>query len=90
MEKLDKILDKALAKKGLLKQARGAEICFYSESWNRIPFSPISFSKGILKVSVESSVAASELSMKEEELINFINEKAGYKAVKKLRIVNIS
>jgi len=88
MERLSKILGPALAKKGLLRQATGAQICFYAESWKKVPFSVISFSNGILKVSITSSSAASELQMLSEDLIDFLNRKIGKKQVRSIRIIN--
>ena len=90
MDKLGKILRPALAKKGLLGAATSAEICFLAEEWGKGHFGAISYSKGILKLSVVGSSAASELSMKEEELISYLNEKLGREHVKQIRIMNHS
>ncbi len=88
MDKLDKFLRPALAKRGLLKVATSAEVCFLAEKWARIPFKADSFSGGILKVSVESGAAASELKMAEDDLIKHINSKIGKVVVRSIRIVN--
>ena len=88
MEKLDKFLTSSLAKKGLGKAVIGAQICFYALEWGNSRFEPISFSRGILKVSVSSSSAASELQMEEEKLIQYLNSKIGKKVVKSVRIIN--
>jgi hypothetical protein len=90
MDKLDKILLPALAKRGLAGTATSAQICFFATQWGKIAFIPISFSKGILKVSVTSCTASSELQMREEELIDFVNKKAKREIVKQLRIYNKS
>lgn len=89
MDKLDKFLRPALAKRGLLGAATSAEVCFVADKWGNGRFSAISFSKGILKLSVRSSAAASELSMESENLIRFLNEKIGRKSVESVRIVNM-
>lgn len=88
MDKLNKILRPALAKKGLLGAATSAEICFMAEKWGNGRFCAISFSKGVLKLMVEGSSAASELSMEQENLISFVNKKLGKNSVKSVRIVN--
>lgn len=88
MDKLDKFLRPALAKKGLLGAATSAEVCFLADKWGNGRFSSTSFSKGVLKLSVLSSAASAELSMQEEELINFLNKRIGRESVKSIRIVN--
>jgi hypothetical protein len=88
MDKLSKILKGSLARRGLLKPSEGAEICFYAEKWGKLPFCPISFSKGVLKVSVDSSAVSSELHMQADDLLGFINKKLGKKMVRQLRIIN--
>jgi hypothetical protein len=87
MEKIDQILAKSLAKKGLSKVTQGAMICFYASEWNKDLFCPISFTNGILKVSVDSSPAASELQIRESELIEYLNNRIGKKSVRQLRII---
>lgn len=88
MKQLKDILKQSLAKKGLLKVATSAEICFYAENWGKIPFTAISFSNGLLKIAVNSSAAASELQMEENNLIEFLNKKIGKELVKRVRIIN--
>lgn len=88
MERIDKILRPALAHKGILKQATGAEICFLAEKWGKGRFQAISYSDGLLKLSCASSSASSELHMQTEELMEHINEKLKWKAVRKVRITN--
>ena len=90
MEKLSNILRPALAKKGLLKVATSAEVCFYASKWTCVRFEPISFARGTLKVSVTSSSAASELQMQSEDLMESINRKFVKKVVRAVRIVNYS
>lgn len=87
MEKLDKILHQSFKNKPIAKPLQSAEICFYAEGWGSGSFVPISFLNGVLKVSVSSSSAASELDIKKEELIDFINTKIGKRTVRGLRII---
>lgn len=87
MEKIDKILAKSLAKKGLSGVTRGAMICFYANEWGNGLFIAISFVNGILKVSVSSSPAAAELQIKEMELLDNLNTRLGKKVVRQLRII---
>lgn len=88
MEKINSILKRTLAKKGLLRAATSAEICFYASQWSKGRFTTISCSRGVLKVSVQGSCAASELQMEEGKLIRHLNEKFGVETVKKLKIIN--
>lgn len=88
MEKLDKILRHRLAQRGLSETAEGAQICFLVEKWGKSHCQPISFSKGVLKVSTASSSEASELQMEAEQLIEYLNKKMGKKIVQRVRIVN--
>ena len=87
MEKLDKILMAALAKRKLSGTVRSAQICFYAGQWGLASFKPISFLRGILKVSVNSSPAASELEIRKEELVDYINGRLGQKSVRSVRII---
>jgi len=88
MEKINKILTRSLAKKGLYGTARSAQICFYAEEWGKGRFRAVSYTKGVLKVSVSGSCAASELQMEEEKLTQYLNEKLGGEIVKRLKIIN--
>lgn len=90
MEKLDKILRESLTKKGLSRATSGAMVCFYADEWGNGLFQAISFSGGILKVSVCSSPASSELQIKENELIDYLNQKLGRSSVRQVKIVLIS
>jgi predicted nucleic acid-binding Zn ribbon protein len=87
MERIDKIINKSLAKKGLYKATNGALVCFYAKEWGKGRFEPISFANGILKVSASSSPAAAELQIQENDLIEYLNKKLGKPQVKRLRIV---
>ena len=87
MDKLNKILMASLAKKGLGRIARSSLACFYAKAWGKDRFEPISFSRGVLKVSVSSSPAASELQIEEEKMIDFVNKKIGKEIVRSVRII---
>lgn len=87
MDKIGDILGNAMRKKGLSKATGGALICFYAGEWAKSRFTPISYSKGVLKVAVDSSPAAAELQIEEEKLIDFINAKLKRPLVKGLRII---
>lgn len=90
MKKVGELLISSMAKKGLAREAIGAEVCFFADGWGKHSFRSVSFSRGILKVSVASSSAAQELQMKEEEIVNYLNKKMGKEIVKRVRIVNNS
>jgi len=86
MDKLNKILRPALAKKGLLSVATSAQICFYAGRWGKVPFRAISYGKGVLKVFVASGAAASELHIQEQNLMDYINSYFKKPIVKKVLI----
>jgi hypothetical protein len=86
MEKIDQILHSRLTKKKLSGTLQAAQICFYVSQWGKTPCQAISFTKGILRVSVDSSPAASELEIQKEDLISFINEKLGRNSVRLVKI----
>lgn len=90
MQKVSNILLKSLSKRGLAGTAISAEVCYFADEWAKSRFKSISFSRGILKVSVRSSASAQELSMDEEKLIGHLNKKIGRDIVKRVRIVNIN
>ena len=90
MDKIGKILKGSLGRKGLMGAATSAHICFLAEKWARGRFEPKSYSNGVLKVSVKSSAHAQEMSMKEEEIISYINEKIERKCVKRIRFLNLN
>jgi len=90
MKKLNEFLLPALAKRGLKKTVQSAEVCFFAQEWGKGRFTAISFSRGILKVSVTSSSAAQSLQMDEEKLVDFLNNKIGPNTVKSVRIMNVS
>lgn len=87
MEKIDKILNGVLAKKGLAKATQGAMVCFYAKEWGKGLFNPISFQNGVLKIAVSSSPAASEIHIREAELVDFLNKKLSKRSVRFVRIV---
>jgi len=87
MEKIDKILSGAMAKKGLTQATQGALVCFYAGEWAKGLFRPISFKSGVLKIAVDSSPAASEIHIKEAELVDYLNQKLGKRSVRFVRII---
>ncbi|MFA7252938.1 MAG: DciA family protein [Patescibacteria group bacterium] len=87
MKKIDKILSDSLTKKGIGQAAKSALVCFWADKWGNGRFSVISFQNGILKVSVESSPAASELEIAKEDLIDEVNKKANKRIVRQVRIL---
>ncbi|MEI8143333.1 MAG: DciA family protein [Candidatus Berkelbacteria bacterium] len=88
MDKLDKIIRKVVPQKTYGEAARSAEICFIAEGWSKCCFKAISYSNGVLKLSAQSSSAASELHIIQDELIEFVNTKIGRKTVRTVRIIN--
>jgi hypothetical protein len=90
MDKIGKILHSSLAKSGIGKEAVAAEICYWADKMACGEFRALSFLNGTLKISVSSSTAASEVQIKEEGIIESINEKIGKKLIKKIRIMVIN
>lgn len=89
MKKLGDFLLPALARKGLKNQSESALVCFWVKEWPDCQAEPVSFSRGILKLSVASSSAAQDLQMREGDLIGYLNKKAGKKLVKGIRIIKV-
>jgi hypothetical protein len=89
MKKLGDFLLPALARKGLGKEARSALICFLANKYADGRFSAISFSRGVLRVSVTSSAAAQMVQMEEEKIIAHLNGEMKRECVKSVRIVNV-
>lgn len=88
MDKLGDFINDALNNKAVSGASQSSLICFWADEWGKGRFTPISFSKGTIKVSVDSAAAAQELSMQSEKLIKYLNSKIGYQRVKELRIEN--
>jgi len=80
----------SMAKRGIAGAALGAQVCYFAEKWGKGRFSAVSLSRGILKLSVRSSAVAQDLSMQEEELVEYLNTKLEKNVVKRIRIINIS
>lgn len=87
MEKLNKILQASLNKKGIGKEALAAQVCYYAYVWSNGECKPVSFQRGVLKIGVKSSSQSSEYQMKQEEIIKFINEKLKKVLVREVRFV---
>lgn len=68
-----------LPKKRILVAAR---ICYEAE---KLDLNPISFSDGVLTLSVKNSSEASELQFKKSEILEKINKKIGRNIVEKIR-----
>lgn len=79
---------KVMAKKGLAGAAISSQICYFADIWGKGRFKSVSFSRGVLKVSVRSSAAAQELSMDEEKLVEHLNSKIVRPVVKRIRFEN--
>ena len=77
-----------MAKKGLGGAAVSSQICFYANEWGKDRFDAISYSRGVLKLSVRDSIDAGEVQMESEGIISYVNSKMGREIVKRVRIVN--
>ena len=88
MDKVGNLLLKSLAKRGLAGAAISSQICYLADKWGKGRFKSISYSRGVLKVSVRSSAAAQEISIDEEKLVEYLNKKIGRSIVKRVRIIN--
>jgi len=77
-----------MAKKGLGGAAVSSQICFYANEWGKDRFDAISYSRGVLKLSVRDSIDAGEVQMESEGIISYVNSKMGRDIVKRIRIVN--
>jgi len=88
MDKVGKYLMKVMADKGLAGAAVSSQICFYATEYGKGSFGVISYSRGVLKLSVEDSIDAGEVQMMSEEIISHVNKKIGREMVKRIRIIN--
>ena len=77
-----------MVKKGLGGAAVSSQICFYANEWGKDRFDAISYSRGVLKLSVRDSIDAGEVQMESEGIISYVNSKMGRDIVKRIRIVN--
>ncbi|OQB05631.1 MAG: hypothetical protein BWY19_00900 [bacterium ADurb.Bin212] len=92
MDKLSDFLNSSLNNKGLSGATGGAVVCFWADEWGKGRFKPISYFRGVLKVSVDSASAAQELQMESHKLIKHLNLIAAQNngpKVREIRIVNI-
>jgi len=76
-----------MAKKGLGGAAVSSQICFYATEYGKGCFEAISYSKGVLKLSVRDSIDAGEIQMMSEEIIGYVNKKLRREIVKRIRII---
>jgi hypothetical protein len=92
MDKLSDFLNNSLNNKGLSGATGGAVVCFWADEWGKGRFKPISYSRGTLKVSVDSASAAQELQMESHKLIKHLNviaAKNNGPKVREIRIINV-
>jgi hypothetical protein len=90
MDKVGKYLMKVMAGKGLAGAAVSSQVCFYASEYGKGSFGVISYSRGVLKLSVADSIDAGEVQMMSEEIIAHVNKRIGRGMVKRIRIVNVS
>lgn len=83
-EDISNILERNLARKGLLKAAYSARVCAIAKEVGAGEFEPVSHKDGALKILVSDSSRAHLLKIKEPQLIEQINSKLGQKVVKRL------
>lgn len=80
-EPISEILRRTLASRGLLAQADAARVCAISQAVGKGEFRSVSFKNGVLKVAVTSNAQAYALRLKEEEMINSINQELRSKRI---------
>jgi len=83
-EDIKSILNRNLAKKGLLKAAHSARVCAVADELGRDEFVSISFCDGVLKISVASAAKAHLIKLRENQIITALNERIGQKLIKKI------
>jgi hypothetical protein len=83
-EDISNILSRNLARKGLLKAANCARACGVARDIGKGDYEPISFCRGVLKVSVDSSAKAHLVKLQEKMIISKINEALKEEVVKKI------
>ena len=88
MQKIDKILQQSMNKRGIGKEALSAQICYYADELSENLYKTISYQNGVLKVSVLSSSQAADFDIRREEFIDKINQKIGKNMIRSIRILN--
>ena len=85
MDKLGKILKIVVNKKGLKKAAEASQICYLANCWGKGAFEAVSFSGSALKLSVKNHSQAQEVQMREEDLLDYLEEVIGRRQVLRIR-----
>jgi len=86
-EKISEVLARRLAHHGLLGTYIASQVCEAATEIAGGMFTPVSFSKGVLKVTVSTSGRGHLLKLKQNSVIEQINKKLNTKKVIRLTIV---
>ena len=87
MDKIGDLLDRSMAKRGLTGTAEGSHVCFLADKYSDTRFTAVSFSRGTLKLSVNSSIDAAEVQIDQDKIISKLNQKIGKDLIKKIRLI---
>lgn len=85
MKKINKLLTENPRYRRLQKPLEAAKICDAARELSSGQWSPISFSKGLLTLGVDSSSRAATLQSEKAIIIEKINQKIGERVVEKVR-----
>lgn len=85
IEKVSKFLSEDPRYRRFQKPLEAAEICEYARQVAQQQYSIISFSRGLLTVSCQTSAQAANLQAESGQIITRINQKLGADKVKKIR-----
>lgn len=85
MEQINKLIKTNAKYKRLQKPLEAAKICEIARALSRGRFGAVSFCRGVLCLSVESSTQAANLVLESEKIISALNQKIGQPAIKRLR-----
>jgi hypothetical protein len=79
MDKINKILQSVVKKKGLSLATDAAQICYLTNKWADGRFEALSLSRGTLKLGALNHCQAQECQMLEEELLEYLEEVSAIK-----------
>ena len=83
--KIKNLLEKRLNRLNLNKIAQSSYICHVANNiGKKYDFKAISFTHGVLKISIENHFICQQISFKKNEIINLINKKLKNNSVKKI------
>lgn len=86
MEKADRLIKNFVLKRGLTRRLLAYLVCKTVDEVSRGEFKAIAFKDGTLFLKAKDHLLAHRLNLRSKELLQVINQKLKYPAVKKIRV----